>query len=355
MAADRPPPTAVKRRLIEAIGAQGPIPFDSFMEAALYGPGGFFAGDVLRSVKGGDFLTSPEVSPLFGSTLGAFVLGERERIGEPFRVVEVGAGSGSLLAALMGAVAVEAWAVEVSPPARHALGELLPSERVVGELEPAIGRGVVVANELLDNLPMAIAVRRGDGWTEQFVAIAGEELTVIEAPARSEVVGWADLYSGPVGEGGLVEVQLEAAAWIRRVLGGLEAGALVAIDYGATAEELESRRVTGTLRTYRSHHLGPDPLYAPGETDITADVNFTALEAIAADAGATVELHRQDDFLADLGLRDVMRDLRQEELALARTGDELARLQVRSRRTDAEALVNPRGLGDFRVLVARLP
>lgn len=353
MTADRPPPTAVKQRLIQTIRASGPIPFDVFMEEALYGPGGFFSGDVLRSVKGGDFLTSPEVSPLFGATLGEFVRRERERIGQPFRVVEVGAGSGSLLAPLMEAGAFEAWAVEVSPPARHALGELLPPDRVVDDLA-AIGRGVVIANELLDNLPMVIAVRRGDGWTEQLVANSGDELEVIEAPARSEVVEWADRFSGPVGEGGLVEVQLQAAEWIRQVLGRLETGALVVIDYGATAEELESRRVTGTLRTYRSHHLGPDPLYAPGETDITADVNFTALQAVAADAGATVEFHRQDDFLADLGLRDVMSELRQEELALARTGDELARLQVRSRRTDAEALVNPRGLGDFRVLVARL-
>ncbi|NNC91550.1 MAG: hypothetical protein HKN80_03560 [Acidimicrobiia bacterium] len=354
MSDDRPPPTAVKRRLIEMIAVDGPIPFDRFMEAALYGPGGFFSGNVLRSVKGGDFLTSPEVSPLFGSTVAEFVRRERDRVGEPFRVVEVGAGSGSLLAPLIAAVDVEAWAVEVSPPARLALGGLLPPERVVGDLEPVLGRGVVIANELLDNLPMAIAVRRGDGWAEQLVDASGDELQVIEATARPEVVEWADHFSGPVGEGGLVEVQLEAAVWVRRVIHGVEAGALVVIDYGATAEELESRRVTGTLRTYRSHHLGPDPLYTPGATDITADVNFTALEAIAAEAGATTELHRQDDFLADLGLREVMSELRQEELALARTGDELARLQVRSRRTDAEALVNPRGLGDFRVLVARL-
>ena len=88
MTGDYREPTIVKRRLIEAISANGPVYFDEFMEAALYGPGGFFAGDVLRSVKGGDFLTSPEVSPLFGSTLAEFVSRERERIGEPFRLVE---------------------------------------------------------------------------------------------------------------------------------------------------------------------------------------------------------------------------------------------------------------------------
>jgi SAM-dependent MidA family methyltransferase len=344
----------VLQLLKDRIAASGPLYFDEFMEAALYGPGGFFAGDVLRSVKGGDFLTSPEVSPLFGSTLAEFVSRERERIGEPFRLVEGGAGSGSLLAPLLEAVTVESWAVEVSPPARTALQALLPADRVVDELDGAIGRGVVIANELLDNLPMAIAVRRGNGWTEQCVGLSGADLEIAEVPARAEVAEWAHQFSGPVGEGGLVEAQLQAADWVRRVLGRLGEGALVVIDYGATAEELESRRITGTLRTYRSHHLGPDPLYAPGETDITADVNFTALMAVAEAAGASVELHRQDDFLADLGLREVMSSLRHEELALARSGDELARLQARSRRTDAEALLNPRGLGDFRVLVARL-
>jgi SAM-dependent MidA family methyltransferase len=328
--------------------------FDRFMEAALYGPGGFFAGEVLRSVKGGDFLTSPEVSPLFGATLGEFVSRERQRIGEPFRVVEVGGGSGSLLAALLRTVPVEAWAVEVSPPARRALEAIIPAGRVVEDLSVAVDRGVVIANELLDNLPMAIAVRRGEGWSEHRVALSGDDLAVIEAPARPEVAEWADLFSGPVEEGGLVEVQLQAADWVRQALSGLEAGALVVIDYGATAEELESRRVTGTLRTYRSHHLGPEPLHAPGQTDITADVNFTALVAVATGVGADVELVRQDDFLTELGLREEMSRLRQEELALARSGDELARLQVRSRRIEAETVLNPRGLGDFRVLVARL-
>ena len=75
------------------------------------------------------------------------------------------------------------------------------------------------------------------------------------------------------------------------------------IDYGDTAENLEKRRVEGTLRTYRAHHLGPHPLDEPGETDITVDVNFTALIDRAVQLGASVEYHRQDDFLSELGLR----------------------------------------------------
>lgn len=344
----------VKRRIVGRIAEDGPMPFDEFMRIALYGPDGFFAGDTLRSVKAGDFLTSPEVSPLFGATLARFVAAERERIGEPFRLVEVGAGSGSLLAPLLSQQPVETWAVEVSPPARAELATLVPADRVVEDAGAAVTRGVVIANELVDNLPMAVAVRRGSSWAELNVTMADEQLEMVELGARVEVAEWAERFSGPVGEGGLVEVQLEAADWIEHILDLMGEGALVVIDYGATAEELEGRRVTGTLRTYRAHHLGPEPLAEPGQTDITADVNFTALLQRATAAGAVAELHRQDDFLATWGLREELSRLRADELQLARSGDELARLQIRSQLTGAEALLNPRGLGDFRVLVARL-
>jgi SAM-dependent MidA family methyltransferase len=136
------------------------------------------------------------------------------------------------------------------------------------------------------------------------------------------------------------------------VLAKLEAGTLVVFDYGDTAEGLAPRRRDGTLRTYRAHHLGPDPLDEPGATDITADVNFTALIAVARSSGATVALHRQDDFLTRWGLRDVLAGVRAAELAAARNRDETTRLRLRSEKTEIETILHPRGLGDFRVLVA---
>lgn len=330
------------------------------MTAALYDPdGGFFATGALRSSREGHFLTSPEVSPLFGETLARFVEEERARLDDPedFAVVESGAGSGSLLQPLLGALdsPVAAWAVEVSPAARRALAALLPPERVVTALEdiPPPVTGVVLANELLDNLPAAVAVRIPDGWEERWVVAAGERLELAPHPARPEVAAWADRFGGPVAVGGVVEVQLAAAAWLRAALGLLAKGAVVVIDYGDTAEGLAPRRAEGTIRTYRAHHLGPHPLEAPGETDITADVNFTALLAVADEAGSATEYHRQEDFLGELGLRDRLGELRHRELALAREGDSMQRLRVRSLRTEAEALLHPRGLGDFRVLVAR--
>lgn len=337
------------------VAASGPIPFERFMQLALYGETGFFSSSRLRSEKGGDFLTSPEVSPMFGETLATFVRAERNRVGEPFRLVEVAGGSGSLLRPLLALIDVEAWAVEVSPAASAALREVVQPERVVSSLDAVEGpvRGVVMANELLDNLPMAIAQLTADGWRERWVGESDEGLAFIDADPRPEVTAWLERFAGPVEIGGWVEVQLEASEWVRMAISRLDVGALLLIDYGDTAENLAPRRQDGTLRTYRAHHLGPHPFDEPGATDITADVNVTAIEAAAREAGAEVEVWRQDDFLASLGLRDRVRAMRHEELELARAGDEMARLRLRTLRTEAETLLHPRGLGDFRVVVAR--
>jgi len=336
------------------------MPFEEFMHAALYDPeGGVFGGSVLRSEKAGDFLTSPEVSQMFGETLASFVRMEAGRIGvaEP-SVVDAGAGSGSLLRPLLETLspAGGVWAIAKSPAARASLAERVPAATVVEGLDavaPGLN-GVILANELLDNLPAALAVRTPGGWNEQQVDLADGALVLADVPARPEVAACADTYAGDVPGGSLVEVQIEAGEWVTAALGLLETGALVTIDYGDTAEGLRPRRAEGTLRTYRAHHLGPDPLLEPGATDITMDVNFTAMMAAAGAAGADVSLHRQDDFLSDLGLTERLSVLRHRELELARAGDAVGRLRVRSELADGQTLLHPRGLGDFRVMVARV-
>ncbi len=343
----------LKEFIQEEIARSGPLPFEEFMRLSLYHPdGGFFASGPLRSDKGGDFLTSPEVSPLFGEMLAVYVERERRRIGEPFELVEVGAGSGSLLRPLLGSIQVAAMAVEASPAARQELSALLPSDRVTATLPERL-RGVVIANELIDNLPMALAQRVGGSWRERWVAVEGDGFGFVDADPRPEVISWLGSYAGDVSDGGWVEVQLEAATWLRNLLGRLESGSILIFDYGETAENLLPRRQDGTLRTYRAHHLGPHPLDEPGETDVTADVNFTALVAVVELAGAEVELHRQDDFLTEMGLRDRLSGLRHAELEAARSGDDMRRLHLRTSKTEAETLLHPRGLGDFRVLIAR--
>jgi len=336
------------------------MPFEEFMRAALYDPaGGFFGGSVLRSEKGGDFLTSPEVSHMFGETLAAFVGMEGDRIGvaEP-SVVDAGAGSGSLLRPLLDTLGRVGgvWATEKSPAARASLGARVPEAGVVegfDEVTPGLC-GVILANELLDNLPAALAIRTPGGWEEQQVGVTDGALVLIQVPARPEIAAWADAYAGEVPGGSLVEVQIEAGQWVAAALGLLQSGALVIIDYGDTSEGLRPRRAEGTLRTYRAHHLGPDPLLEPGATDITMDVNFTAMMAAAGAAGAEVSLHRQDDFLSGLGLAERLSVLRHRELELARAGDAVGRLRVRSELADGQTLLHPRGLGDFRVMVARV-
>lgn len=339
--------------------AEFPLSFDRFMDMALYDDqGGYFKGKQVRSVRSGDFLTSPEVSPLFGETLAELVRREANRhdLSRPM-VVDVGAGSGSLLDSLVESLGaqVEPWAVEVSPPARKALAQVVGSHRTVSDLggTPEQIEGVIFANELLDNLPMALARRGAREWRELWVSDENGQRGWVEVPARPRVEEWLGKYAGPVSPGGTVEVQLQACQWIREALRRLERGALVVIDYGDTAEGLKNRRAEGTLRTYRNHHLGPDPLAEPGQTDITADVNFTALVETARQAGASVSLLRQDQLLEELGLRQRIRELRRQEACLARSGDEVGRLQVRSLRIGAETLLHPRGLGGFLVLIAR--
>lgn len=336
----------LKNRIVEQIRSQGPMPFERFMELSLYDADGFFGGKTLRSEKGGDFLTSPEVSSLFGETLAEYVRGEMGRIGEPFQLVEVGAGSGSLLRSLLDVVDVDAMAVETSPAARERLSEFVN----VSSKMPESVRGVIVANELLDNLPMALAQRVDGGWRERWVGLDGNNLAFVDAAPRPDVVEWLDAYAGDVGDNGWVEVQLAAQNWLLSTIALLESGSIVLIDYGDIAENLLPRRQDGTLRTYRSHHLGPHPLEEPGKTDITGDVNFSALIAAARAAGADVALERQDDFLSEFGLRERLRKFRQAELESTRSGDEMERLRLRTLKTEAETMLHPRGLGDFRVL-----
>lgn len=330
------------------------------MRVALYDPeGGYFATGPLRSTREGDFLTSPEVSRLFGETIARFVASEGERIeADPVDVIEVGAGTGSLLRPLLEGLdrPARVVAVEASAAARTSLAERVPEATIVTSLDE-VGpvRGVIVANELIDNLPVALAVRRGHEWAERWVGAEGGELVYVDVPVRPEVAEWCDAHAGPVPEGGRVEVQLAAGEWLRSAARILEGGSILLFDYGDTGEGLERRRAEGTLRTYRGHHLGPDPLLEPGATDITVDVDVGALVAVARSCDLDVELTTQAEFLEAWGLGERLRALRQEELELARGSDAMARLEVRSAWSEGQTLLHPRGLGDFRALTVRRP
>ncbi|MEE9298345.1 MAG: SAM-dependent methyltransferase, partial [Acidimicrobiia bacterium] len=193
----------LSEHIIAEIRRGGPMGFDRFMEIALYDPeAGYFATGALRSDRAGDFLTSPEVSPLFGETIAQFVAAERDRIGEPFTLIEVGGGSGSLLRPLLDALdpAPSVVAVERSAAARAAIAERVP-EADLAETVPAL-RGVVIGNELLDNMPAALVARRDKGWSERVVNIEDDRLVLADGEARPEVTAWAEAHAGPVPDGG---------------------------------------------------------------------------------------------------------------------------------------------------------
>ena len=294
--------------LRERIHREGPIPFDAFVDGALYGPGGFFAEGRGAGRAGHDFVTSPEIGPLFGALVARALDGWWRDLEQPdpFFVVEAGAGRGRLAADVLAAVpaclpALRYVLVERSDALRAEQRELLvlePVEDAVGptvvvdeDMEavpvtgagpivtslaelPVVGlRGVVLVNELLDNLPFRVVERGGDGWNEVRVALDGERFVEMLVPAGPDLAAEADLLApAAVPDGTRLPLPTGAREWLRECAQALERGLLVLIDYVAPVAELVARGSHGWLRTYRDHERGGGPLDAPGAQDLTADV-----------------------------------------------------------------------------------
>ena len=318
---------------------------------------GYSASGPLRSSREGDFLTSPEVSPLFGATLARFVEAEAARIGaDPVTVVDAGAGRGRCCGPCStGAGGDPGWAVEVSPAAREALRLLAPEATVVERDGAVTGpiRGVVLANELADNLPVAVAVRRGGDWAERLVGAGPTGSAGGGAgPARSCRPGRSGTPAA-VAEGGLVETQIAAGAWLQSTVRRLAAGAVVVVDYGDTG-----RRPGIAAGRGHAAHL-PAPPSRPGPAGRTRGHRHHRRRGLrrfgggSHGGGAAVEVTSQAVFLERWGLADLLARRRAEDWALARRRRPLERLRMRSLITGGEALFHPAGLGDFRVLVAR--
>jgi NADH dehydrogenase [ubiquinone] 1 alpha subcomplex assembly factor 7 len=348
--------------IADRIRREGPIPFDVYMEAALYGEGGFFAsGNGARR----DFVTSPEVGSLFGMCIARALDRYWRELGEPdpFLVVEAGAGNGRLAHDVLRAapeclralryVLVERSAVlraeqrtrlPIDPP-DEALGpfvrrdgeaEPIPATGagpVVAALEelPAIGAAnvVVIANELLDNLPFGIA----DGDSEIRVGLDGDRLVEVRVPA-------ADLVDAPVA--GRAPIPRGIRTWFDELDGLVRHGIVVLIDYMTDDPALR-------LRTYTGHERGDDPLLRPGECDITADVVVPQLRA-AAHAFDVVQDTTQAEWLRRLGIDDLADEGARAWREGAHRGD-LVALAGRSHAHEASVLTDPAGLGAHRVLV----
>jgi SAM-dependent MidA family methyltransferase len=381
--------TTVERALLERIRRGGPIPFDAFVDEALYGEGGFFTGARGAGRAGSDFVTSPEVGPLFGALVARAIDGYWDELAspDPFVVVDAGAGRGRLAADVLAApprcaAALRYVLVERSDalralqrelvsiePVEDALGPVQPGDEdggaepvagvgpiatSLGELPAVPFTGVVVANELLDNLPFRLVERSGDGWTEVRVAETGGAFVEELVPAPDELVAECRLVApDDVPPGTRLPVPSGARRWLRECANVLERGALVMIDYVEPTAELVARGSTAWLRTYREHERGGPPLVAPGAQDITSDLPLEYLVHAAGRVGLALDsVSTQAGWLRDLGAQDLVADARRGWDERAHVGD-LDALRHRSRVGEASALLDPSGLGAHRVLVFR--
>jgi SAM-dependent MidA family methyltransferase len=331
-------PDDVRARIVEAIEDHGPIDFAEYMELALYAPGGFF--DTPPVGETGHFVTSPHFHPVFGALLGRGLreLWERLDRPDPFPVVEVGAGDGTLARQLLEAVddvPLKYTAVERSVGAREALRshgfQVAEELREVGLIE----RAVVVANELLDNLPFRRVRGTADGPDEVRVGLANGHLIEVEMPPGDDV-------GESPGEG--VELALPVRAFeLVDVLGEtLRDGYALFIDYEGGADDLHG---------YREHRVVEVDIDAPGTTDITAGVDLAAIAARADRNGlhafTTVS---QTDALRSLGFEEWFREERDRQATLLTSGSGVEAVQTWSGRNIAMALVDPAGIGRLRWL-----
>ena len=381
--------TALAELLTERIHREGPIPFDAFVDRALYDDDGFFGLGRGAGRAGRDFVTSPEVGQLYGALVARAVDGWWRDLGEPdpFLLVDAGAGRGRLAADVLAAApacapALRLVLVERSPVLREEQRHLIDLEPFEDALGPATrayddddivhtpvagmgpiatslaefpavsNTGAVFANELLDNLPFRVVERAADGWLEVRVGRDRDAFVEVLVPAAPELSTEAELVAcGAAPVGARLPVPSSARDWFHACAEALGHGVLAVVDYAATAEELVARGEDGWLRTYREHERGSSPLVAPGEQDITIDLPVEYIVHAAGRAGFTL-LHdvTQAEWLRSLGVDALVEDARAAWQARAQIGD-LEALRHRSRVSEADALLDPSGLGAHRVLV----
>ena len=306
--------TPLSVRLAQAIQAAGGwIGFDDFMHRALYTPGlGYYANDLrklgLMPGSGSDFVTAPELSPLFGRALAAQV-GEALARTQTDEVWEFGAGSGALAQQLLQTLGerVQRYTiVDVSGALRTRQQQTLQAwgARVQWvDALPDTLQGVVVGNEVLDAMPVQLLARVGGVWHERGVALDGERFVWADRPTTLrppvEVEGRHDYLS---------ETHAQGEAFVRTLADRLRRGAAFFIDYGfPEAEYYHPQRHMGTVMCHRAHQSDTDPLVDVGLKDITAHVNFTGIALAAQEAGLEVLGYAsQGRFLLNCGLAGLM-------------------------------------------------
>ena len=350
-------------RIHEAIARDGPITFARFMDLALYDPdGGYYRAESARPGRDGDFLTAPEAHPIFGAALARAVADAWDRLGrpDPFVLREYGAGTGTLALAVLDGLAAEHPdlaarlrydPIEVEPRRLEAIASRLAEAGHAGVMvetgtSAAPITGFVVANEVLDALPVHRAVVRDGVLREVFVGSRNGAFVDVEAdPTTPALAARLAEESIDLVEGQRAELSLSLGPWLDAASAGLERGVLLLIDYGYPATELYDslRRRDGTLRAYLRHRVHDDPYVHVGRQDLTAHVDVTAVETAARVAGLDhLGTTTQAEFLVGLGTEDLLRAI-QADPATTLEGY----LAVRSA---LMRLLDPGAMGRFRVM-----
>ena len=338
--------TSLADRLRARIAANGPIAVSDFVDAALYDEAeGFYAAGG-QAGRRGDFITAPEVGPLFGAVVSNAVDAWWREAGEPgrFVVAEHGAGPGTLArtvtaagGACLGSGALEWVMVERSDSQRlrHPEGDHLRSVVDDGSLDRV---DVVFANELLDNLAFDIVQCGDSGWFELRVGTDDTGFALVGGSPAATPAGVDDAPAGSV-----LPVIGPATDWVRERRRRFPEALVVVLDYAAATSVLLERDGEW-LRAYRSHDRVADWLADPGRCDITIDLPTEQLAAI----GSPI-IETQAAFLRRHGIDVLVEEGRRAWEASAHVGD-LAALRARSRLTEAGALLDPAGMGSFLVV-----
>jgi SAM-dependent MidA family methyltransferase len=359
---DNPIPLATI--LAEHIRAWGPIPFAKYMEACLYHPRYGYYTSAEQSPRR-DYFTSVDASPIFGRLLARQFQEMWVKLGRPaeFLLVELGAGPGTLASQILN-FAAESFpefysalryiAIERSAARRSAAAAAGSLARhvaathfaMVSDLPAQIPCGCVFSNEFFDALPVHRLVREGNGMREIYVGLGThglcEHFGPLSTPAPAEYLTEQGI---TLHEGQLAEVNLEACAWITDVGARLDRGFALTIDYGHKAEELyDHRHMRGTLLAYEQHRASENFFRAPGEQDLTAHVNFTALERHGKLAGLQrTAFTSQSNFLLGLARQSEFTDLQSSAMSESQ--------QIRARLL-FKTLIYPEGMGEtFQVLI----
>ncbi len=332
--------------IADEIRRHGPMRFDRYMELALYGPGGFYERPRIGPGPSDDFVTSPHVHPVFGQMMAEAIRGLHEAVGGPdrFDLIEVGSGDGTLLRTSLPEIAdldPHVIAVERSAGARRALAEI-DGVTMLDAMPTSSVPAIVLAHELLDNLPFRRIRRTDQGLLDVCVGLDGDLLVELLEPVNDPA-----LRELAPDAGGEAIVPVGAASFVLDALAGSTPRAMLAIDYGSDAG------AGGPAHGYAANRLVEDLLAAPGANDITAGVDFGFLAAsIRAGGHVAFPTVSQRRALVALGFDAWLFTQLERQRDQLNTGRGGAAVGTWGGRSRAAMLVDPAGLGRFRWFVA---